>query len=140
MKKEIMIDGTASDWFEKAIFILKEEDMSKLPNDLMSYAEEIVEQCMKKRSGIDPKLIAKAQRAYETQGKYKSKDKDNVAKIQGGVKLQLNEVNTLQMEYEKLKQMKAALKKRERYVNRFVALSLLAAILSIAALAFSCTV
>ena len=48
MPKEIIIDGDNSDWFEKAIFILK--DNKKLPRNqnLFEYAEEIIETQIKK--------------------------------------------------------------------------------------------
>ena len=48
MSREIIIDGDNSDWFEKAIFTLK--DNKKLPRNqnLFEYAEEIVETQIKK--------------------------------------------------------------------------------------------
>ena len=48
MSREIIIDGDDSDWFEKAIFILK--DNKKVPNNksLFEHAEEIIENKLKK--------------------------------------------------------------------------------------------
>ena len=33
MKKEIIIDGNGSDWFEKATFVLKDSQTNKIPQD-----------------------------------------------------------------------------------------------------------
>ena len=49
MKKEIVIDGEKSDWYERAIFILKEDiQNNKVPKKLSSYAEELIEDYIKK--------------------------------------------------------------------------------------------
>ena len=49
MKKEIVIDGEKSDWYEKAIFVLKEDiKNNKVPRKLSSYAEELIEDYIKK--------------------------------------------------------------------------------------------
>lgn len=49
MKKEIIIDGQQSDWYEKAIFVLKDEvNNPPLEYKLSSYADELVENYLKK--------------------------------------------------------------------------------------------
>lgn len=48
MKKQITIDGENSDWYEKAIFILKDKEEHLIPNNLFLYAEHIVENHLKK--------------------------------------------------------------------------------------------
>lgn len=49
MKKEIIIDGEQSDWYEKAIFILKDEVKNPpLAHKLSSYADELIENYLKK--------------------------------------------------------------------------------------------
>ncbi|WP_069999847.1 hypothetical protein [Cellulosilyticum sp. I15G10I2] len=48
MKKQITIDGENSDWYEKAIFILKESKKPYMPDNLFLYAEHIVENHLKK--------------------------------------------------------------------------------------------
>ena len=48
MKKQITIDGEGSDWYEKAIFILRDKKESHIPDDLFLYAEQIVENYLKK--------------------------------------------------------------------------------------------
>lgn len=129
MKKEIVIDGTASDWFEKATFILKESSVTPLPNNLVDYAENIIENHMKKSPGVIPtspmqnlppvdfthKMVnpyQKAQKAYQIQ---------------------------MQREYDKMRKEKEAIRKRAKHVNTFVTLSIIACILSLIALAFSST-
>lgn len=132
MKKEITIDGTASDWFEKATFTLKDTKKESIPKDLMSYAEDLIESYMKRvpQSGREAVMQA-ADQAYKKQKYYKDKAP------QKGTNTQYRVAAQLMSEYEKLKRQRAAIKKRERYVNRFVALSLIACLLSIMALAFS---
>lgn len=121
MKKEIIIDGSASDWFEKATFILKDTHANVIPKDLMSYAEEIVENHMKKvpESKALPtsdfihqrtNAYQKAQRAYHEQ---------------------------IKKEYARISKEKEVLKKRAKHVNTFVTLSIIACILSLIALALS---
>jgi hypothetical protein len=48
MKKQITIDGENSDWYEKAIFILKDKKEPPIPNNLFLYAEYIIENHLKK--------------------------------------------------------------------------------------------
>ncbi len=48
MKKQITIDGENSDWYEKAIFILKDKEPHYVPDNLFLYAEQIVENHLKK--------------------------------------------------------------------------------------------
>ncbi len=50
MKKQITIDGKQSDWFEKAVFVLKEKEVAQLPANLFLYAEHLVENQLKKNS------------------------------------------------------------------------------------------
>lgn len=50
MKKYITIDGDSSDWYEKAVFTLKSESASNIPDNLFLYAEQIVENYLKKNS------------------------------------------------------------------------------------------
>lgn len=50
MKKQITIDGEKSDWYEKAIFILKDHQPTSMPDNLFLYAEDIVEDYLKKHS------------------------------------------------------------------------------------------
>lgn len=47
-KREIIVDGQNSDWYEKAIFILKDNDQAIKPNNLIKYAEELIENSCKK--------------------------------------------------------------------------------------------
>lgn len=48
MKKQIIIDGESSDWYEKAVFILKDKKETHIPDNLFLYAEHIVENHLKK--------------------------------------------------------------------------------------------
>ena len=48
MKKQVTIDGKDSDWYEKAIFILKDKKESHIPDHLFWYAEDIIESYLKK--------------------------------------------------------------------------------------------
>ena len=48
MKKQITIDGQQSDWFEKAVFVLKENKSTPIPSNLFQYAEHLVENQLKK--------------------------------------------------------------------------------------------
>lgn len=48
MKKQITIDGENSDWYEKAVFILKDKEEPSIPDNLFLYAEYIVENHLKK--------------------------------------------------------------------------------------------
>lgn len=113
MKREIIIDGSASDWFEKATFVLKDSKPNNIPKDLTSYAEEIIENHMKKSPDFTTKaapVYEQAQKAYHDHAK---------------------------REYERLNKEKEVLRKRAKHVNTFVAISLIACILSLIALAFS---
>lgn len=47
-KREIIIDGQDSDWYERAIFILKDHGHQNRPKNLFKYAEELVENSCKK--------------------------------------------------------------------------------------------
>ena len=123
MKKEIIIDGKASDWFEKATFILKENHVEALPKDLMYYAEQLVENHMKKFPVMDRKALPTVDFTHEGLQKYHECQRAYEKQIQS--------------QYEKLAREKAKIRKRARYVNTFVALSIMACLLSIGALIFS---
>ncbi len=60
MKKQITIDGEKSDWYEKAIFILKDSKQPYIPDNLFLYAEDIVESHLKKNPMV---------RSYSSKGK-----------------------------------------------------------------------
>ncbi len=48
MAKEVRVDGGASDWYKEAIFILKEGvGESRTPDNLVTYADELLERQMK---------------------------------------------------------------------------------------------
>lgn len=48
MNRQIKIDGQATDWYETAIFVLKEKvDQKQIPKNIVSYAEDILERHMK---------------------------------------------------------------------------------------------
>ena len=127
MKKEIVIDGTASDWFEKATFILKDSSPSQLPNNLVDYAEEIIETHMKRHPSKDKMATLKALPPVD----FTHKQIDVYQKAQKAYQ------NQLQREREKIQKEKEMIKKRAKHVNTFVMLSLIACILSLVALAFS---
>lgn len=113
MKKEIVIDGKASDWFEKATFVLKGNDTSHLPKDLFSYAEEIVEKHLKKM----PQAAThnKVQKSY----------------------LEMASSYSMQNEYSNRRMQKEKIQRREKHVNTFLAISLIACALSLIALMMS---
>ncbi len=48
MSKEIIIDGENSDWFEKAVFTLKDNQKVPYGQGLFEHAEQIVEMKLKK--------------------------------------------------------------------------------------------
>ncbi len=49
MKKEIIIDGKQSDWYKKAVFVLKDGVKNPpLPYKLSTYADELIENYLKK--------------------------------------------------------------------------------------------
>lgn len=52
MKRQITVDGDQSDWFEQAVFTLKDQDGEIIPRDLFQYAEQLVEMELKKMAGI----------------------------------------------------------------------------------------
>ncbi|MDF2877130.1 MAG: hypothetical protein K0S30_226 [Clostridia bacterium] len=54
MKRQVTIDGDKSDWYEKAVFILKEREINNIPDNLFLYAENIIENHLKKTPGIIP--------------------------------------------------------------------------------------
>ena len=113
MKKEIVIDGKGSDWFEKATFILKESDTSHLPKDLFSYAEEIVERHLKKMpQGISHQQIPKSY-------------------------LEIASNKSIQNEYSKICMQKKKVQRREKQVTTFLVISLMACALSLIALIMS---
>lgn len=113
MKKEIIIDGKGSDWFETAIFILKGNHEEKLPKDLFSYAEEIVETHMKKMP------------QSKTQGPIPKSYLDVL--VGSGI----------QNESQKIRDQRDKMKKREKQVNIFLVISLIACALSLIALTMS---
>lgn len=113
MKKEIVIDGKGSDWFEKATFILKGNDTSHLPKDLFSYAEEIVEKHLKKIPQVS-----------------------NFGYMQKGYP-KMTSSKSIQDEYSKIRVQKEKIQKREKQVNTFLLISLLACALSLIALTMS---
>lgn len=113
MRKEIVIDGKASDWFEKATFVLKGNDRNSLPDDLFSYAEEIVERHLKKTSPIMP---------------YNHMQKSNIEREKN---------KNIQDEYSKIRIQKEKIQRREKHVNTFLAISLIACALSLIALMMS---
>ena len=127
MKREIIIDGTASDWFEKATFILKDDSKIQTPNNLVNYAEELIENHMKKCPQSNPvnkiPSLSPVDFTHKQINPYQKAQKAYQAQIQ--------------MEYSRLQKEKEAIKKRARHVNTFVTLSLIACILSLLALAFS---
>lgn len=47
MKKNIIIEGHKSDWYEKAIFILKDSKTTQIPKNLVTHADNILEERLK---------------------------------------------------------------------------------------------
>lgn len=127
MKKEIIIDGTASDWFEKATFILKDSPSVQPPNNLVDYAEAIIENHMKRCPAKMPASKFTSLPPVD----FTHKDPNPYQKAQNAYQVQM------QFEYNKLCKEKEAIKKRARHVNTFVTLSIIACILSLIALGFS---
>lgn len=113
MKKEIVIDGKASDWFEKATFVLKEGQSSNLPKDLFSYAEEIVERHLKK--------MPQAASHNQKQKSY----------------LEMASGKSIQNEYSKVRMQKEKVQRREKQVYIFLVISLMACAFSLIALTMS---
>lgn len=113
MKKEIIIDGKGSDWFEKATFVLKGNHGEKLPKDLFSYAEEIVETHMKKMP--------------------QSKNQGPTPKSYLDILVGDGTSNGSQ----NIKTHKERMRKREKQVTIFLTISLIACALSLIALTMS---
>ena len=66
MKRQITIDGTKSDWYEKAIFILKEDaNKNKFPKKLSFYADELVENYLKKKPIVQKQNNSRLQRRID---------------------------------------------------------------------------
>ncbi|MBE6024409.1 MAG: DUF2721 domain-containing protein [Cellulosilyticum sp.] len=123
MKREIVIDGSASDWFEKATFVLKESHQAEMPQDLMTYAEEIIENQMKRGTGWQIKKLPQVDFTHQPANEYQK------------ARIAYNE--QMKREYARLTKEKEALRKRARYVNTFVTLAIIACVLSLVALAIS---
>lgn len=123
MKKEVIIDGKASDWFEKAIFVLKDTHTEELPKDLFFYAEQLVENHMKKFPTMDRKALPTVDFTHNGLQKYHQ--------VQNAYEQQVKR------EYEKIRSEKEKLKRREKYINTFVTLSVIACLLSLGALVLS---
>lgn len=118
LKKEIVIDGSSSDWFEKAVFTLKEEDRSKVPKNLFSYAEELVEKQLKKfPSNVNIK--------GETNKRVHEVDEKKL----------LQQAYEVQAGYAALKNKEKSLKRREAQIHCFFILSIGICIISVIALA-----
>ncbi|OON90813.1 MAG: hypothetical protein ATN32_03150 [Candidatus Epulonipiscium fishelsonii] len=47
MVKKVRVQGINNDWFEDAIFTVKEENIKNVPYSLCNYAEELIENHMK---------------------------------------------------------------------------------------------
>lgn len=48
MRKKIILDGKNSDWYKRAIFILKDQEQPyTYPKNLEMYAEEVIENYLK---------------------------------------------------------------------------------------------
>lgn len=47
MEKNIIIEGKTNDWYEKAIFVLKDPQTTKVPTNLVAYAEDLLEKRLK---------------------------------------------------------------------------------------------
>lgn len=123
MKKEIIIDGSASDWFEKATFVLKETHVNAMPKDLMNYAEEIVENHMKKIPRTEEEILQPVDFSYRSPNEYE--------------RARIAYEKQMKLACDKLKKEREKLKKRSRYINIFIALSVSACLLSFIALALS---
>lgn len=119
MKKEITIDGKESDWFERATFILKTNDMEKVPDNLFTYAEEIIESYMKKHPFTKSK---KSMQNCEIRPNDKQVDM-----------LTLTKAYNRQMNYKKQQQNRI---KRERQIHYFFYISMSLCIFSLLLLIF----
>lgn len=48
MSRQIKIDGQGSDWYESAVFVVKDTvEKKQIPNNIVSYAEDLLERHMK---------------------------------------------------------------------------------------------
>lgn len=115
MKREITVDGKASDWFEKAVFTLKDEQVKSMPKDLVSYAEELVEKYLKRyptSSGND--MVAK------------NKEQEAEKLVQA-----MKEAYNLQNNYRDIKKKERYLKSREKQIHLFFVLAVSICVISI---------
>ena len=65
MKKQITIDGGQSDWFEKAVFTLKENKSVPMSKNLFQYAEQLVETQLKKAPLFTREPVKKVETGYD---------------------------------------------------------------------------
>ena len=65
MKKQITIDGGQSDWFEKAVFTLKENKSVPMSKNLFQYAEQLVETQLKKAPLSTREPVKKVETGYD---------------------------------------------------------------------------
>jgi len=115
VKREITVDGKASDWFEKAVFTLKDEQVKSMPKDLVSYAEELVEKYLKRyptSSGND--MVAK------------NKEQEAEKLVQA-----MKEAYNLQNNYRDIKKKERYLKSREKQIHLFFVLAVSICVISI---------
>ena len=115
MKREITVDGKASDWFEKAVFTLKDEQVKSVPKDLFSYAEELVEKYLKRFPISREKDTILMKQEQETKKLVSS----------------MKEAYDLQNQYTKLKQKERNLRSREKDIHLFFVLSISICIVSV---------
>lgn len=118
MKKEIIVDGKESDWFEKATFILKEDSNKELPKDVFTYAENIVETYLKKNH-IGSSSVSKTT----------SKETD-VKELQQAAYM-------LQNKYSRLQEEKKKLNKQQKMISSFCTVSVTLCLISLAMLVIS---
>ena len=117
VKREITVDGKASDWFEKAVFTLKDEPNKGMPKDLFSYAEELVERHLKRFPDSRRKEIGSV----------------NMEKERKAERLvqSMQEAYQLQSSYRELKKKERYLKNRERQIHLFFVVAVSICIISI---------
>lgn len=65
MKKQITIDGGQSDWFEKAVFVLKDNRSVPMSKNLFQYAEQLVETQLKKTPVYSREAMKKVEAGYD---------------------------------------------------------------------------
>lgn len=59
MSRQIKVDGEGTDWFESAVFILKDQvHKNQIPKNIVSYAEELLEKHMKVQGEVRSKSMA----------------------------------------------------------------------------------